>query len=211
MLDATFRPLTDWPGQPTAFYARRRSQFRSTYTQTLDLLESELNAIDAREVVIQIALGGRDIRNDGWPRANARPSQPGVVLSFVREKQALQFACDTFDAWEDNLRAIAKTLEALRAVDRYGATKSGEQYRGWQQLPPGDGYQAPPLHAMTREEAAALLAKHSGFAPQSILTDAEVRSMAHKRAVGKLHPDRGGDAEEMMRVTRAAAVVAGGK
>lgn len=203
MLDATFRPLGEWPGQPTASYARQGSRFRSTYKQTLDLLESELGAIDAKDVVIQIALSSRDIRNDGWPRSGARPGQPGVVLSFVRGKEALQFACDTFDDWEANLRAIGKTLEALRAVDRYGATKGGEQYRGWAQLPPGEGYRPPDAPAMTRETAAAFLAEHSGITAQAILMDGAVRDIARMRATQKLHPDRGGDQEQFLRLTRA--------
>jgi hypothetical protein len=37
--------------------------------------------------------------------------------------------------WQANVRAIALALEALRAVDRYGVTKRGEQYQGWTALP----------------------------------------------------------------------------
>jgi len=113
MLNAIFRRLAEWPGKQTP----------------LDLLERELDHLGARDVVIQIAVDRRDIRNDGWPKASCRPAQPGVVLTFTRGGTPLQFACDTFTGWESKLRAIGLTLEALRAVDRYGRAQSGEQYR----------------------------------------------------------------------------------
>lgn len=37
--------------------------------------------------------------------------------------------------WQANIRAIAKTLEHLRDLDRWGVTKRGEQYTGWKALP----------------------------------------------------------------------------
>jgi len=44
--------------------------------------------------------------------------------------------CDSFRDWEANLRAIALSLEHLRAVDRYGVTtEEEEQYTGWLRLP----------------------------------------------------------------------------
>jgi len=44
--------------------------------------------------------------------------------------------CDSFKDWEANLRAIALSLERLRAADRYGVTtEEKEQYIGWLRLP----------------------------------------------------------------------------
>src|SRR5690606_5164123 len=87
-----------------------------------------------------------DIRLDGLPRANARPGHQGVVLAFDSKYGPLKYATDTFDRWQDNLRAIALGLESLRRVDRYGITKRGEQYTGWRQLPAG-GESEPPMGA----------------------------------------------------------------
>lgn len=207
MLNATFRPLREWPGKPTPALSRRGSRFRAGYVQTLDLLERELDAIAAKDIVIQIAVELKDIRNDGWPRANCRPVSPGVVLSFLKGRTPLQFACDTFDDWECNLRAIALTLESLRAVDRYGATKRGEQYRGWAQLPPGEGYVPPRPPALTRTEAAEFLAKHAGFKAESILADSGVRDVAFQRAAQRLHPDAGGTHEAFLQLQRAREVL----
>jgi hypothetical protein len=156
MLNARFRPLDHWPVQKTRH--PQDSQFRSTYPQTLDLLESELSHIHARagSVVIQVEnLTLSDIRNDGWPRGGwnpARGNRQGVIVSFESGKGAMSFPCDRFKGWQDNLRAIAKSLEALRMVDRYGVTRGNEQYKGWAQI------EAPKNGAMDREEAIVTIA-----------------------------------------------------
>lgn len=43
----------------------------------------------------------------------------------------LVYATDACEDWRHNVRSIALGLEALRAVDRYGITRKGEQYAGF--------------------------------------------------------------------------------
>lgn len=58
------------------------------------------------------------LRNDGYPSASARaPSDPGVAVYFERKKKQVCFACDKYDAVWKNLRAIQKTIEALRGIE----------------------------------------------------------------------------------------------
>ena len=66
--------------------------------------------------------------------------------------------------WQANVRAVALTLESLRAVDRYGVSQHGEQYRGWQALPAGDG-------PTSKETAALLLASYSPLIEPADLLD----------------------------------------
>ena len=109
-----------------------------------------------------------DLRLDGLPRADRRARTPGVVLSFeataVPGRPKLRYEVGTFTDWQDNLRAIALGLQALRAVDRYGVTKRGEQYAGWRALPMGAGDPSPDrgrrLIAHHGSVAAALKATH---------------------------------------------------
>lgn len=43
----------------------------------------------------------------------------------------LVYATDACEFWQHNVRSIALGLEALRAVDRYGISRRGEQYAGF--------------------------------------------------------------------------------
>lgn len=185
-MEYRFRPIVAWPG---AFTARRKpSPFRATYTDTLRLLDRELRHLGAREIVIQLALQEGDIRLDGLPRSGSRPAHPGVILSFQSRYGPLSYPCDTFQTWESNLRAVAMSLEHLRAVDRYGVTRRGEQYRGWSAL------EAPKAETMTPTSAAfALFNLTVGHSADAILADREKMVAAYRDAVMRHHPDRGGD------------------
>jgi hypothetical protein len=55
-------------------------------------LKRELAHLSAIRPVMRVALRERDIRQDGFPRANARPEHPGIVLAFGREAKSKRFA-----------------------------------------------------------------------------------------------------------------------
>lgn len=168
-----YRPIDAWPGPMTA--ERRPSAFSAPYRDTLQLLDRELAAIGAEEVVLQLALREDQIRVDGRPKANAAtPAHPGVILAFDSPYGPLKYATDVFTRYEDNLRAIALGLESLRRVDRYGITKRGEQYSGWRQLGAGDG------DADLLQRGRELIVEHGGATA----------------ALNATHPDHGGDRED---------------
>jgi hypothetical protein len=134
----TFRPL-----ERSIHCEYRRSPFSAGWTSTIELLAKELRAHGATNVVLEIDFDERNIRLDGLPRADRSARTPGIVLSFqamrVPGRPNLRYEVGTFSNWQDNLRAVALGLEALRAVDRHGVTKRGEQYAGWKALPSGRG------------------------------------------------------------------------
>lgn len=205
---ARFRPIEQWPGETTR--SRRPAQFSAKWGSTLTLLDRELNHLGRKNVVVQVALTDRDIRIDGFPRANARPGHPGVIVSLDSRYGPLSYPCDTFTTWQDNLRGIALALESLRAVDRYGVTKRGEQYTGWKQLGGGTSMAAP----MTREEAAAYLAKCAD--PNGLIVGLVGALLAgrmveatYKSAAKKAHPDTGGSTEQFQRLQEAKRVLDG--
>ncbi len=202
MLAVTFRPIVKWPGKSTK--VRTASRFRVTYGATLDLLDRELYYLLGKHIVVELALGERDIRNDGLPRAGAHPSHPGVILSFESKHGPLRYPCDTYTRWEDNLRAIALALQALRAVDRYGVTRIGEQYTGWKQLP--GPLLTPP--AMTVEEAAEFLTDGAGGWSVQVTTDYACYRETYRQLAARLHPDSpNGDAAAFKRLQEARAVL----
>jgi hypothetical protein len=108
-------------------------------TDTLWTLDKELRALRAVDVWLEIAIEPEMFRLDGRPRAQARAAHPGVVISFTSKTlgKELRYATDRFRSWQDNLRAIALGLEALRKVERYGIANRGEQYAGWAQITTG--------------------------------------------------------------------------
>ena len=177
MIDARFVPIEQWPGEPTPSYKQRDGTFRATYGATLDLLETELRHLRAKNILIQAYFTLDQIRNDGWPKASARPTGDGVIVTFETPKGPLSFPCDRFKTYDDNLRAIALSLQALRAVDRYGVTRRAEQYQGWAKLPPAPA-------KMSRSDAVVFLALHSGMPDPA--TDVQ---RAYRAAAAKLHPD----------------------
>ena len=112
------------------------------------------------------------------------------MLAFESDYGPLQYATDTFTSWQDNLRAIALSLEALRAVNRYGVSRHGEQYRGWRQLTTGSD----DTHGIPDTATA-----------QRYLDDVYDGDL--KRALMETHPDRGGDREEFGKVMRIKALL----
>ncbi|MCI0489365.1 MAG: hypothetical protein L0229_22460 [Blastocatellia bacterium] len=69
-MDYRFKPILTWPRPFTK--SRRSSPFKAKYNATLDLLDRELHALSARNIVIQTYMAESDIRIDGLPRANTR-------------------------------------------------------------------------------------------------------------------------------------------
>jgi hypothetical protein len=195
------RPIERWPGELTK--SRKPSPFSASWTSTVELLGDELRHIRARQIVMQFAIDETDFRNDGLPRANAKAAHPGVILSFTegRNGQPLQFAVDRFDApywrgsregWQQNVRAIALGLEALRKVDRYGITRHGEQYTGWKQLPASTD---PADQIVTRAQAEEIIRHFGG--------NGDVTA-----ALRATHPDHGGNPDDFRQVMRAKEILA---
>lgn len=152
-MQVTFRPLPVWPHKPST---RRAAQFSTTYARTLAQLEREVAYLGGRDVTIGIGLTEYDIRQDGLPRANARSvGHPGVEVSFdTREHGRQTYATDQFWDWRDNVRAVVLSLEALRAVERYGVSK-GRQYAGFAALTAGPGLE---------EQGRQLVERYGGVA-----------------------------------------------
>lgn len=182
MIDARFRPLAIWPHDSTPSSQRRsRYTFKASWQSTLKLLRHELQALGAKNIVIGAGFTDRDIRLDGWPRSDARtPAHPGIEISFDSPRGRLVYATDSCMQWEDNVRSIALGLESLRAVDRYGITKRGQQYAGFRELPSATS-------EPSADRGRELIREHG-----------DVRA-----ALRATHPDTGGDAADFAAVMRA--------
>lgn len=180
-----------------------KARFRASYGNTLRLLDRELAKLDARNVIMQAGFKPEHLRNDGWPRSGVPRQHEAVVLSFTTGRGVeCSFPCSTFDTFDDNVRAIAMTLEALRAIDRYGVSLGGEQYTGWAQIAaPGES------EPTTREEAAIWLAAVAGVPKDYILDSAEACDEAYRKAARKMHPDSGGNHDDFVELQRCMRIL----
>ncbi len=194
------RPLGPWLDPVTT--DRPRSPFKAAWSDTLDLLSRETWMLGATLVVVQVDVTEADLRRDGLIRANARVQFPGIRVAFESRRGPLTFATDMYPTWQANVRAVALGLEALRRLDRYGITKRGEQYVGWQALP------ASTTAPMTREEAAAFLAgAQDDWSVADLLRDTEAVKRAYRAAAKRHHSDVGGNDALFARITAARDVL----
>jgi hypothetical protein len=197
------RPITD----PRA----SSSRFRASWDDTIRLLLSEVDQLDGSLVVVQVDADPTEIRRDGMLRARARVNFPGVKVSFDSRHGPLTYATDAYEqrwgsdmtSWQANVRAIALALEALRAVDRYGVTHTGEQYRGWTALA-----DKPYAHGeMTVVEAERVLRDAAGLPADASLGDKGSITAAYRIAARTMHPDAGGNADAFQLITTARDVL----
>lgn len=197
----TVAPIREWPGALTT--DRQASKFSASLTDTLRVLDREIyHLVDTRaqqeSAELLVAIDAGQFRQDGRPYANARAQHPGVIFSIYSRHGHLSYPCDTFTRWEDNLRAIALALEALRKVDRYGVTKRGEQYRGFLAL---EATAAPAGFA----DANAAYVWLVDLVGATHLSGSPAPAMVLRKAKRITHPDMGGDADTFQRVSLAEA------
>lgn len=190
-------PIREWPGNLTPRDERRPSPFSSTLTSTMSVLDREIyNLADtagqqqSAEVLVAIPIGA--FTKDNRPYARAIPDHPGVIFSMETKHGRVSYPADSFTTWQDNLRAIALALEALRKVDRYGVTKHGEQYRGFLALETGG--------RSSVDDAVAVLSVAAGIPALMVESGFPYAVRLAKR---RSHPDAGGTTELWNEVAEA--------
>jgi len=156
-----------WPPhvKRTAPHRRQRSRFDVSPDRARRELRRESELL-GRYVVISTNV---ELRRDGEPYANRRaPSDPGVAVYFDRKGEQVCVACDKHPAVWENMRAIGKTLEAMRGIERWGTSELLDQaFSGFTALPPPD--QMSPIVAQAPSNWWTVL----GVAPDCPLAVAE--------------------------------------
>lgn len=139
----------------------------------------------ADEAIISTNL---ELRNDGLPRSGQKkPNDPGVAVYFELDGIQRCIPCDMYLRIEDNLAAIAATIEALRTIERHGSQMFEAAFSGFDALPSPD-------HVITRSWRDVLDYDGNSFG---------IAHAAYLRARKNAHPDHGGSTEKFTEVQRA--------
>jgi hypothetical protein len=195
------RPMGAYPGRPTT--ARRSANFKVTPGAALTHLRQELQRAGALRAVLEVDCDPYHVKQDGQLRSDARLRSPAVVVSYEHPTHGmLRFPCDSFDNWTDNIRAIGLSLEALRAVERYGVVRRAEQFLGFKALPSST------TPTMTTQAAADALSAEGQRLAAQILSNRETYEQARALARKHVHPDaRAGEREAWDRIEAACVVL----
>lgn len=178
-----------WPeGQPRS-RNRYDAAFKVDFCRARDELLHSIQLLGGRGVVLSTNVA---LRHDGLPYANMpEPMDPGVAVYFDRrmgqDLKPFVIACDHYRKVRWNLRAVGATVEALRSIQRHGATSMLEQaFTGFAALPP----------AQTQKPWWEVLGVTANASADDV-----------RRAVRELatthHPDRGGDPSRMVEINQA--------
>lgn len=170
---ATSRPFSRFGG----------SQARPTIGRALDALDGEVRRlVGSAPWVLSSNLR---LRNDGWPAASqSNPDDPGVAIYFSLKKREHALACDRWRTVAENIWALAKHIDALRGMDRWGVGSVEQAFGGYAALPPS----ADDWWLVLEIPRASTVGQ----------IEAAFRDKAFKA-----HPDRGGDHALMSRINAA--------
>ena len=124
-----------WPaGWPRTKFPQK-SRFDVSFAGSRDGLVDELNRLHARNVVLSTNV---ELNRYGLPYANqSDPADKGVAVYWTTQKGEQRcIGCDKWSSVKDNMRAIAKTVEALRGLERWGSSQIVDRaFAGFKALP----------------------------------------------------------------------------
>lgn len=178
-----------WPEGWPRTKAPSRSRFDVTFATARDGLLAEISRMGGRYTVLSTNI---ELRRDGLPSASHRsPADAGVAVYFERKGKQMVFACDRWDRVKDNIRAIQKTIEAMRGIERWGASDMLERaFSAFEALPaPGE---------VRKRSWREVFGFHVDQRPSKSDITREYRRIA-----SECHPDAGGSAEAFHELQRA--------
>lgn len=177
---------TGWPRteQPT------RSRFDVSQHRAQNGVVRELTLLGATDIVISTNL---ELRRDGLPYTKqTRLSDQGVAVYFNLNGEQQCIPCDKWSTIAENMRAIEKTIEALRGLDRWGAKEMVHAaFRGFKALP---------ANSIVTPYTARIWYEVLEVSPTA--SPAVVKA-AYRQKMLKAHPDHGGSAAAFEEVQRA--------
>lgn len=172
-----------WPaGWPRTEPMRREtSKFKATVHSALEFTQREVQFLGGKNLVI----------SSNYALGQHNPNDPGVAAYFHYQGINAAIPCDRWKKIEDNLQAIAKTVEAMRGIERWGAKHMVKAaFTGFAALPA-------PGQTTGRSWREVIGAAQGDMLEQ-------VKAKYRKRSA-ECHPDRGGSQDAMSELNWAWA------
>lgn len=156
-----------------------------TFYRCCQDVKSELKRLGAKNIIISTNI---PLKQDGDPYSRfKKPDDCGVAVYFDRDNKQQCIPCDKWNTIEDNLRAIFKTIEALRGLERWGAKEMVDAaFSGFKALP------------FYEDNVIIGELKQDYFKNCNTLAEVEL-TWKHKRKY--MHPDVGGTNQDFSELT----------
>lgn len=128
----------DWPMdyKRTPAHKKKYSQFKNTLGAARDYLKDEVRRLGGKNLIISTNI---PVKNNGDLYADHgryKIEDPGVAIYFDWNGKHILMCCDQyFKVWE-NITALAKAIEAIRGLERWGVSEFLERaFTGFKALP----------------------------------------------------------------------------
>lgn len=171
-----------WPRKPNPY--RPRAQFDASLGRAVQDLTHEFRLLGATDVIVSTNVRPR---LDGLPSGDAaNPSDPGAAVYFRIKGQPRAMACDKWNRLADNVRALAKHIEAIRGQVRWGVGSIEQAFGGYL--------------ALTAMEATKPWWEILAISPDAPWPEIEAKREA---LLHRHHPDKGGNANQAAEINAA--------
>lgn len=145
------------------------------------------------------------VKSNGMPYATGRADDPAIAVWWAQVKadgdsKERVMACDRYLTPGENLQAIHKSIQALRGLDRWGATEVVERaFAGFTALPAGGET------SHSREWWEVLEVDPSMLSSAAISTSdlTLIIKSRYREKARATHPDRGGAPDEASAINNA--------
>jgi hypothetical protein len=175
-----------WPMGWQRTRSPRRSPYKLPLEKALQSLTGELRLFRAKDFVVSCNVRPRLA---GLPHDAVAPKDPAVAVYWEDQQgRPRVMACDAWDSVRANVRAVTLTINALRQIERSGATQLLERaFTGFAALP---------------ADATGSWRQVFEWPPEEPVTSATVATR-YRQLARVRHPDGGGTHEALIQLNRA--------
>lgn len=178
-----------WPVGYKRTNRRYPSQFKQTMEQAQQHLRAEVKRIGGKNLIVSSNI---PVRNDGSMYAvymSKKIEDPGVAVYFDYKGKQVAMCCDQYERVWENIYALGKGIESLRAMNRWGVSDFLDRAF--------TGFTALPESIITNFETPEQIL---GIQPDA--SQEEIKAAYLKKAK-ETHPDAGGSTEAFQKVSWA--------